>query len=138
MDQFPLEEVVAKVGSRFAVVVAAANRAKQIKDGSPPLVEIESNNPLTIALTEIAEGKVIIEAPEHEEEDIHVATLDQYFAGRDGADDDTFSYRRADEVRASSATAAASDDDDDLDLDDDDLDIDDDLDLEDELEDDEE
>ncbi|MBP8953083.1 MAG: DNA-directed RNA polymerase subunit omega [Armatimonadetes bacterium] len=136
MDQFPLEEVVAKVGSRFAVVVAAANRAKQIKDGSPPLVEIESNNPLTIALTEIAMGKVIIEAPEHEEDDIHVATLDQYFAGREAAGDDAFSFRRADESRVA-AGEDTEEDEDDLDLDDEDLDLDDDLDLEDDLEDDE-
>ena len=45
-------------GSKFALVTLAAKRAKQLKGGSPPRIETESRNPLTIALEEIAEGKV--------------------------------------------------------------------------------
>ena len=47
-----------KVGSRYSLVVLAAKRAKQIKEGSPVLIETESTNPLTIAMEEIAAGKV--------------------------------------------------------------------------------
>lgn len=36
----------------------AAKRAKQLREGAPPLVQIESNHPLTIALAEIAAGKI--------------------------------------------------------------------------------
>jgi DNA-directed RNA polymerase subunit omega len=36
----------------------AAKRAKQLREGAPPLVNIESNHPLTIALAEIAAGKI--------------------------------------------------------------------------------
>ncbi len=47
-----------KVGSRYSLVVLAAKRAKQIKEGSPVLIETDSTNPLTIAMEEIAAGKV--------------------------------------------------------------------------------
>jgi DNA-directed RNA polymerase subunit omega len=57
---FPIEELVDRCGSRFAVVVAAAKRAKQIKEGAPPLVNLPTRNPLTIALHEIAAGLVEI------------------------------------------------------------------------------
>ena len=53
-----------KVKSRYSLVILAAKRAKQIKEGAPILIETASTNPLTIALEEIAAGKVtVIEAP---------------------------------------------------------------------------
>lgn len=94
MDQFPLDQIVVKAGSRFAVVVAAAQRAKQIKEGSPPLVNINSRNPLTIALAEIAEGKVIILPADELEEEDRPSTVDEYFAGREAAAAETLPYRR--------------------------------------------
>jgi DNA-directed RNA polymerase subunit omega len=57
-------------GSRYALVIAAAKRARQINnyhhqlgegtfdDFAPPLVESRSKNYLTMALEEIAEGKI--------------------------------------------------------------------------------
>ena len=33
VEEFPLDDIARKAGSRFAVVVAAADRAQQIKDG---------------------------------------------------------------------------------------------------------
>lgn len=50
-----------RVGSRYSLVVLAAKRAKQIKEGSPVLIDTLSTNPLTIALEEIAAGKVTIQ-----------------------------------------------------------------------------
>ena len=52
---------------RYDIVVAAAKRAQQIKDGARPLVEVDSNNPLTIALHEIAAGKVLAKPGDSEE-----------------------------------------------------------------------
>jgi DNA-directed RNA polymerase subunit omega len=43
---------------KFVLTNLAAKRAKQIKEGAPPLVRIESNHPLSIALAEIAAGKI--------------------------------------------------------------------------------
>lgn len=63
MDALPLEEIVDRVGSRYSVVVAAAKRARQLKEGAVPLVRCGSNNPLTIALHEIAAGKVVVKPP---------------------------------------------------------------------------
>jgi DNA-directed RNA polymerase subunit omega len=58
------------VGERYALVIIAAKRARQINnyhhqlgegtfdDFAPPLVESRSKNYLTMALEEIAEGKI--------------------------------------------------------------------------------
>lgn len=43
---------------KFVLSNLAAKRAKQLREGAPPLVQIESNHPLTIALAEIAAGKI--------------------------------------------------------------------------------
>jgi len=58
-----------QVDSRYALVIAAAKRARQINnyhhqlgegtfDELPPLVESRSKNYLTMAFEEIAEGKI--------------------------------------------------------------------------------
>ena len=59
-------------GSRYGLVIAGAKRARQINnyhhqlgegtfdDFAPPLVESRSKNYLTMALEEIAEGKITI------------------------------------------------------------------------------
>ncbi|MCE5216988.1 DNA-directed RNA polymerase subunit omega [bacterium] len=110
MDEFPLERLVSSVGSRFAVVVAAAQRAKQIKDGSPPLVTVNSRNPLTIALAEIAEGKVVIHASVDRPEELGITTSDQYYAGRDGEPEEPILFpREARQTRASVLAGEAVD-----------------------------
>lgn len=43
---------------KFVLSNLAAKRAKQLREGAPPLVQTESNHPLTIALAEIAAGKI--------------------------------------------------------------------------------
>lgn len=42
----------------FVLANLAAKRAKQLKEGAPPLVRIDSSHPLSIALAEIAAGKI--------------------------------------------------------------------------------
>ena len=61
--------------SRYALVIMSAKRARQINnyhhqlgegtfdDFPPPLVESRSKNYLTIALEEIAQGKIVTQAP---------------------------------------------------------------------------
>ncbi|MEN6371321.1 MAG: DNA-directed RNA polymerase subunit omega [Armatimonadota bacterium] len=56
-----------QVKSRYTLVVLAAKRAKQLRDGASKLIETTSTNPLTIALEEIAAGKVIPEVASHDE-----------------------------------------------------------------------
>ena len=64
-----IDELLDNVDSRYALVIVAAKRARQINnyhhqlgegtfDEFPPLVESRSKNYLTMALEEIAEGKI--------------------------------------------------------------------------------
>jgi len=43
---------------KFVLSNLAAKRAKQLREGAPPLVQVDSTHPLTIALAEIAAGKI--------------------------------------------------------------------------------
>ena len=43
---------------KFVLSNLAAKRAKQLKEGAQPLVQIDSHHPLTIALAEIAAGRI--------------------------------------------------------------------------------
>jgi len=66
-----IDELLENVDSRYALVIIAAKRARQInnyhhqlgegigfEDAPPPLIESRSKNYLTMALEEIAEGKL--------------------------------------------------------------------------------
>ena len=65
-----IDELLGKVDSRYALVIVAAKRARQINnyhhqlgegtfdEFAPPLIESRSKNYLTMALEEIAEGKL--------------------------------------------------------------------------------
>ncbi len=52
------DKIEKEIDSKYALVVLAAKRAKQIKEGARPLIDTQSGNPLTIALEEIATGKL--------------------------------------------------------------------------------
>ena len=58
-----LDELTRRVDSKYALVVAAAKRARELMDGAMPMVEAEGSKPLTIALEEIAEGRLEIILP---------------------------------------------------------------------------
>jgi DNA-directed RNA polymerase subunit omega len=66
-----IDELLEHVDSRYSLVIVAAKRARQINsyhhqlgegfglvDAPPPLVESRSKNYLTMALEEIADGKL--------------------------------------------------------------------------------
>ncbi len=65
-----IDELMKRADSRYALVIIAAKRARQINnyhhqlgegtfdDFAPPLVESRSKNYLTMALEEISEGKL--------------------------------------------------------------------------------
>ena len=44
--------------SRYTLVMVAARRARQLVEGSTPRVETKANKPVTLALDEIAVGKL--------------------------------------------------------------------------------
>lgn len=75
MIEPPIEEVLERTENRFALVVLAARRARQINAyfnqlgegiGSyvPPQVHSLSRKPLSIAFEEIAEDKVVVDSGE--------------------------------------------------------------------------
>lgn len=53
-----LEKKPGHVDNRYTLVVAAAKRARQILAGASPTIEAEHYKPVTIALAEIAAGKI--------------------------------------------------------------------------------
>ncbi len=55
------------VNSRYSIVMATAKRARQIIDGSQPLVDDPDNKALSIAIEELYDGKVKILANDEEE-----------------------------------------------------------------------
>ncbi len=56
---FPSPDILNEMEcGKFVLANLAAKRAKQLKDGAPPLVVIDSKHPLSIALAEIAAGKI--------------------------------------------------------------------------------
>lgn len=56
---FPAPDILNEVEyGKFVLTNLAAKRAKQIKEGAPPLVRIDTSHPLSIALAEIAAGKI--------------------------------------------------------------------------------
>lgn len=50
------------MGSRYALVVVAAKRARQLLEGVPQLELVGSDKPVTVALHEIAGERLSIEA----------------------------------------------------------------------------
>jgi DNA-directed RNA polymerase subunit omega len=68
-----IDDLLEHVDSRYALVIVSAKRARQInnyhhqlgegtfEDFPPPLVESRSKNYLTMALEEVAEGKITYE-----------------------------------------------------------------------------
>ena len=52
------DKIDKQIQSKYALVVLASKRTKQLKEGGRPVIQTDSPNPLTIALEEIAEGAI--------------------------------------------------------------------------------
>jgi DNA-directed RNA polymerase subunit omega len=59
MSIYPSPDKLDALESKYALVILAAKRARQIKDNARRLVESRSANPLTAALEEIAAGEIV-------------------------------------------------------------------------------
>ena len=66
-DVEPGEEPI--VNSRYSIVIAAAKRVRQLIGGDEKLVNTNTRKPLSIAVEELAEGKVKIVSEDDKEED---------------------------------------------------------------------
>ncbi len=58
-----LEALLDRVSNKYALVIVAAKRARQIKEGALSMVDLDTGNPVTAALEEIAAGKIRYEMP---------------------------------------------------------------------------
>ena len=57
------------VGSRYTIVIAAAKRARQLIDHAEPLTDkVEIDRPVSIAVNELYEGKIVIKQDNLKEE----------------------------------------------------------------------
>ncbi|MHB1458419.1 MAG: DNA-directed RNA polymerase subunit omega [Armatimonadota bacterium] len=61
------DKIEEKVDSKYSLVIAVAQRAKQLKEGARKLIETRTTNPITIALEEIAAGRIRVTTPTVEE-----------------------------------------------------------------------
>lgn len=57
------DKIEERVDSKYSLVIAVAQRAKQLKEGARKLIETRSTNPITIALEEIAAGRIRVTTP---------------------------------------------------------------------------
>ena len=56
-----VNELLKHAENRYALVIAASRRAREIAKGDEPLTKTDDKSPVTIAAEEIAEDKVFIE-----------------------------------------------------------------------------
>lgn len=55
---YPVPDKLDSIGSKYALVIVSAKRARQIKEDARKMVLSESANPLTVALEELAAGEI--------------------------------------------------------------------------------
>ena len=61
MARITVDDCMKTITNRFELALAATIRARQIAQGSSPMVEPNRDKPTVIALREIAQGKVGME-----------------------------------------------------------------------------
>jgi DNA-directed RNA polymerase subunit omega len=76
MARITVEDSLKKVDNMFEMVLLASKRARQIANGSDPMVPRNNDKPTVIALREIAEGLITPEIMEEREK----AVLDEKLA----------------------------------------------------------
>lgn len=60
-------QLLKKVDNRYALVVITSKRARQLIAGDKKLVDIDSKKPVTIAINEIDQGKIVFDTPKDPE-----------------------------------------------------------------------
>ncbi len=58
MARITVEDCLKQVDNRFALVMLASKRVRQLKQGAHPLVNSRGNKDIVVALREIAGGKI--------------------------------------------------------------------------------
>lgn len=63
---YPNADKLENWGSKYSLVILAAKRAKQLKQGAKPLIRTDSVNALTVALEEIAAEAISCSVPDND------------------------------------------------------------------------
>jgi DNA-directed RNA polymerase subunit omega len=65
MRQQSIEKLTERLDSKYGLVVATAKRARELTSGGKPAIDLSPDmvKPVSIALEEIAEGKLEIDEP---------------------------------------------------------------------------
>lgn len=58
-----IDRLLEQVDSKYTLVIAAAKRGRQLRNGARPAMECDSRKEVTVALNEISSGKIEIERP---------------------------------------------------------------------------
>ena len=67
MDDIELKNV----RNRYDLIIVAAKRSRQLRDGSLPLIDIASEKETVIALQEVLRGKIVpLSVPRQKEDDL--------------------------------------------------------------------
>ena len=74
MARVTVEDCLEREDNRFALVVLASQRARQLMKGAAPLIQSKNRAAVT-ALREIAAGKVHYDRPSHDAVVIHIEEL---------------------------------------------------------------
>jgi DNA-directed RNA polymerase subunit omega len=61
MARVTVDDCLKRIPNRFQMTLAAAHRARQIANGSTPMVDADKDKPTVIALREMALGKFGLE-----------------------------------------------------------------------------
>ncbi|ABC76156.1 DNA-directed RNA polymerase subunit omega [Syntrophus aciditrophicus] len=65
MARITVEDALKVAGNRFALVLLAVQRSKQLLRGARPLTNVRNNREIVAALREIADNKVYFSHPEY-------------------------------------------------------------------------
>ncbi len=85
MARVTVEDCLAVVDSRFALVLLAAARSRQLMKGARPLVDGYKNNEQVIALREIAAGRVRFDRPVKSVLEMPIGELERQFDDSHGS-----------------------------------------------------
>ena len=54
-------DLLKRVDNRYSLVIITSKRARQIIEGSKPLIDVDKNKPLTVAINEVNSGLITYE-----------------------------------------------------------------------------
>ena len=77
MARITVEDCLKRVDNRFKLVNAAAQRVRQIREGSEYLVVSPKNEDIVVALREIAAGRVLVQQEIAEPEEVEAEEAEE-------------------------------------------------------------